>query len=441
MDDTTIASTRSRSATGRWTLVIVGGGSVRTQALPPEGELVLGRDPSCDVVLDRPRVSRRNARLRLGDLLSIEDLGSRNRTTVRGMRLTDNTPVDLGPGESFTIGPFSLVVIPESPAEAPASSSVIEIDDPLAQPTPAVLVAVARSSVRVLIGGETGVGKELLAAQIHRLSGRAGQFVRLNCASFTEALLESELFGHQRGAFTGATQAKPGLLEVASGGTVFLDEIGELPLALQAKLLRAIESQEILRVGSTQPISIDVRFIAATNRDLPNEIANGAFRLDLFYRLAGVSLSIPPLSSRPHRIVPLAEQLLRAAAAQAGVATPRLSHAAAVRLQSHRWPGNVRELRNVVERALVVSLGADEIRAEHILIDATVAGSKDITAPPPERGPVDRPHENLSDERQRIVDALAKCAGNQTRAAKLLGISRATLANRIVLYRIPRPHS
>src|SRR5690606_10965039 len=161
-------------------------------------------------------------------------------------------------------------------------------------PPPAVLVALARSSVRVLIGGETGVGKELLAAEIHRLSGRAGQLVRLNCASFTEALLESELFGHQRGAFTGATQTKPRLLEVASGGTVFLDEIGELPLALQPKLLRAIESQEILRVGATEPISIDARFIAATNRDLPSEIAKGTFRLDLYYRLAGVSLSIPP---------------------------------------------------------------------------------------------------------------------------------------------------
>src|SRR5690606_4843781 len=160
----------------------------------------------------------------------------------------------------------------------------------------------------------------------------------------------------------------------------------------------------------------------------------GTFRLDLYYRLAGVSLGIPPLSRRPHRIVPLAEQLLRAAATQTGAATPRLSHEAAARLQAHRWPGNVRELRNVVERALVVSLGAGEIRAEHILIDATVPGPKENAAEKKEAA--EQLREDEPEERQRIIDALAKCAGNQTRAAKLLGISRATLANRIVLYRI-----
>jgi len=437
MDETTIGSVRSGSHSGRWTLVVVSGGGVRTQTLPTDGEVVLGRDPTCDVVLDRSRVSRRHARLRLGDAISIEDLGSRNRTVVRGMPLTDGVPVPLAPGDSFTIGPFSLLVIAESATEVPASSAVIAIDDPVAQPPPAILVAVARSTVRVLIGGETGVGKELLAAEIHRLSGRSGRYMRLNCASFSEALLESELFGHERGAFTGATHAKPGLLEAAAGGTVLLDEVGELPLALQAKLLRAIESLEILRVGSTQPIAIDVRFIAASNRDLPSEITNGTFRLDLYYRLAGISLSIPPLSRRPHRIVPLATHFLEVTAAQAGIAVPRLSHVAVARLQAHGWPGNVRELRNVIERALVVSLGADEIRADHILIDATAPEPEPVVARPQEHPP----REDESDERQRIVDALAKCAGNQTRAAKLLGMSRATLANRIVLYRIPRPHS
>jgi two-component system response regulator AtoC len=431
-DDTTIGSIRTAPDSGGWTLVIVGSGGVRTQSLPATGEIVLGRDASCDVVLDRPRVSRRHARLQLGKPVWIADLGSRNRTVVRGVPLTDEAPVQLGPGESFTIGPFSLLLMAESPAEAPATGSIIHIDDPVAKPPAAVLVALARSPVRVLIGGETGVGKELLAAEIHRLSGRTGKYMRLNCAGFTETLLESELFGYQRGAFTGATQAKPGLLEAASGGTVFLDEIGELPMALQAKLLRAIESQEIFRLGSVEPISIDVRFIAATNRDLPSEIARGAFRLDLYYRLAGVSLSIPPLAARRHRILPLAVHFLEAAAAQAGVAAPRLGHSAAARLQSHRWPGNVRELRNVVERALVVSLGAGEIRAEHILIDVK---------PPEAETAAVGPRDEDSEERQRIIDALAKCGGNQTRAAKLLGISRATLATRIAFHRIPRPHA
>jgi transcriptional regulator with PAS, ATPase and Fis domain len=357
------------------------------------------------------------------------------------MALTEGAPVALAAGDSFVIGPFSLLVMAEAPAEASASGAVIQIDDPLAQPSPAVLVAVARSPVRVLIAGETGVGKELLAAEIHRLSERAGQYLRLNCATFSAALLESELFGHERGAFTGAAQAKRGLLEIAAGGTVFLDEIGELPLELQAKLLRAIESQEIMRVGSTQTIAIDVRFIAATNRDLPSEIARGTFRIDLYYRLAGISLSIPPLSKRPGRIVPLAEELLRSAAARAGRVPPRLTHAAAARLQAHSWPGNVRELRNVLERALVVSLDAEELRAEHILIDAAPGEPKDFVPAPREPKEDAPPPPRADDERQRIVDALQQCAGNQTRAAKLLGISRATLSNKMAVYRIPRPRS
>jgi two-component system, NtrC family, response regulator AtoC len=445
--DTTLGSIQTAPDSGQWTLVIVDRAGVRTQSLPADGDIVLGRDPSCDVVLDSPRVSRRHARLRLGKPVSIADLGSRNCTVVRGAPLTDAAPVQLGPGESFTIGSFSLLLIAESAAETQATASVIQIDDPIAKPPPAVLVAIARSPVRVLVGGDTGVGKELLAAEIHRLSGRAGRYVRLNCAGFSETLLESELFGYQRGAFTGATQAKPGLLEVASGGTVFLDEIGELPMALQAKLLRAIESREIMRLGSIEPIAIDVRFVAATNRDLPSEIARGAFRLDLYYRLAGVTVTIPPLSARPHRIVPLAVHFLQAAAAQAGVAPPRLSHEAAARLQGHHWPGNVRELRNVVERALVVSLGAVEIRAEHVLIDPDREVTK-LREPEP-REPEPREPEPVgaaprtveAAERQRIVDALAQCGGNQTRAAKLLGISRATLSNRIAYHRIPRPHA
>ncbi len=450
-DDTTHGSVTSTVANSGWTLVIAGPGGVRTRSLPLAGELVIGRDEACDVVLEHPRVSRRHVRLRVGDRWTVEDLGSRNRASVRGVPLEPGNPVALAPGESFTVPPFSLLVMAEH-AASPASGAAIVVDDPAAPNPPAVLVAVARSPVRVLITGETGVGKELLAAAIHRLSRRSGHYVRLNCATFSETLLESELFGHERGAFTGASQAKPGHLEVAEGGTLFLDEVGELPMSLQAKLLRAVESNEILRVGGNQPIPIDVRFIVATNRDLTAEIARGRFRLDLFYRLAGISLTVPPLAARAARIVPLAEELLRAAATAAGVAPPRIGRAAAERLVGHPWPGNVRELRNVVERALVLSLGAAELGPEHILLDpvaptASAAPSRAPRPPRPSRPTVTTaaPPAAVSDdaatERARILDALDHCAGNQTRAAKLLGMSRATLSVKLTVLGIPRPRS
>jgi transcriptional regulator with PAS, ATPase and Fis domain len=218
----------------------------------------------------------------------------------------------------------------------------------------------------VLLLGETGVGKEVLAQSIHKLSPRRdAPFLALNCAALTESLLESELFGNERGAFTGAVTARPGLFESAQGGTVFLDELGELPMVIQVKLLRVLEERRVTRVGGRSPISVDVRFIAATNKDLEASIERGTFREDLYYRLAGITLTIPPLRERASEIVPLALRFLRMTAAKMGRSEPTLSPDARVAMLRYSWPGNVRELRNVIDRALVLAAG-DTIELSHM---------------------------------------------------------------------------
>jgi hypothetical protein len=294
-----------------------------------------------------------------------------------------------------------------------------EVLDEEMQRVHALAERAAAGSINLLILGETGAGKEVLARRVHRLSSRAGRpFVCINCAALSEALLESELFGHERGAFTGATQAKPGLLETAPGGTVFLDEVGELPATLQAKLLRVIETREIVRVGSVRPRQIDVRFIAATNRDLEGEVARGGFRRDLFFRLNGMTLSLPPLRARPREIPALCRLFLKELSPAAGRKTPpRLTAEALAQLCAHGWPGNVRELRNVIERALLLAPG-DEIDVEHLPTATPVAPAG---------------------ERERILGALEACAGNQSRAARQLGISRKVLLARLDAWGVKRP--
>jgi two-component system response regulator AtoC len=283
----------------------------------------------------------------------------------------------------------------------------------------ALAARAAAGSINLLILGETGAGKEVLARRVHRLSPRAARpFVCINCAALSEPLLESELFGHERGAFTGATAAKPGLLETAPGGTVFLDEVGELPAALQAKLLRVIETRELTRVGSVRSRQIDVRFIAATNRDLEAEVARGGFRRDLYFRLNGMTLSLPPLRERPGEIPALCRLFLKELSPAAGrKQPPRLTAEALAQLCAHAWPGNVRELRNAIERALLLAPG-DEIGVEHLPGAAPVA---------------------VVGERERILAALAACAGNQSRAARQLGISRKVLLARLDSYGVKRP--
>ena len=291
---------------------------------------------------------------------------------------------------------------------------------------------VAQGKISVLLLGETGVGKEIFAERIHELSPRAsGPLVRVSCAAFPDNLLESELFGHERGAFTGADRAKPGLIEAAEGGSLFLDEIGELPLGLQPKLLRVLEDRKLTRLGSVEARAVDVRFIAATNQNLEAEIERGRFRADLYFRLNGVTLVIPPLRERPDEIEPLLRAFIDEAAADLGITrAPELTRAAAEQLRSYAWPGNVRELRNVAERAVLLA-GDEPIGPEHLPLDKMRA----TLAPPPSdlKSGVD------DYERRRIIEALEQCSGNQTRAAKLLGISRMTLSTRMDAYGLPRP--
>jgi two-component system, NtrC family, response regulator AtoC len=323
--------------------------------------------------------------------------------------------------------------------------------------------AIAAGNISVLIIGETGTGKELLAEALHRGSTRApGTFLRLNCAAIAETLLESELFGHEKGSFTGAVRAVPGLLESADGGTVFLDEVGEMPAALQAKLLRVIDTGEVLRIGARRPSPVDIRFVSATNRDLEGETERGGLREDLFYRLSGAVLRVPPLRERRSEIEKLALLFLQRAARMSGRPPARLSAEALNWMRAYGWPGNIRELRNLMERTALLCR-APEIRLQD-LMDEPPSGLAHIRSQAPsdalsevrsqvgsearrELAPVTplpltdfaRETGRSASQRARITAALERCGGNQTRAARLLGISRATLLRRIATLDLPRP--
>jgi DNA-binding NtrC family response regulator len=305
----------------------------------------------------------------------------------------------------------------------------------------AMVGRVAGSDLSVLLTGETGAGKEVVASQIHHASPRATRsFLRLNCATLSESLLESELFGHEAGAFTGAKQQKRGLLEISDGGTVFLDEVAELPSAVQAKILRAVELRQFLRVGGSRTIPTNVRFVSATNRNLQDAIRNGRFREDLYFRLAGITLRVPPLRERPEDIPVLAQTFLESTDRTVAKATS-FSSAAMAQLCAYAWPGNVRELRNAVARACLLCDGP-EILPRHLVLDGSPAAEGVAPEPVPASAEDEGAAFPFADPvaaRQSIAQALRDAAGNQTLAAKRLGISRRTLVNRLEEYGFPRP--
>lgn len=285
---------------------------------------------------------------------------------------------------------------------------------------------VADSDAAILILGESGTGKELIASSVHYASPRADRrFLTVNCAALSETLLESQLFGHIKGAFTGATQSQKGLLEEADGGTLFLDEIGELSPSLQAKLLRVLQFGELLPVGSTKPRQVDVRFLSATNKNLEQEVANGNFREDLFYRINVISLELPPLRERIEDIAPLARHFLDLMAPKLRYPVPAITPRAMTAMQSYHWPGNVRELENVISRCAILS------RGNPITIDLLPFNTDQ-----PEQLQLaqDTPFSLREAERLQIIRALDQTEWNKSRAAQLLGTSRKTLDRKIKEY-------
>ena len=336
-----------------------------------------------------------------------------------------------------------LIARVQTPSNTPVKPSVagIVVVDAQMQSLHRLVEQIADSQIGVLLLGETGVGKEVFARAVHHASPRAGgPFVELNCAALTESLLESELFGHEKGSFTNATIAKPGLIETAHGGTLFLDEIGDMPLSTQAKLLRLLEDSKLRRVGALKNRAVDVRFVAATNSDLEARMADGAFRSDLFFRLNGVTIVIPPLRNRMGDLEPLAHAFIHRVWSR-DFPAPVLAPDALALMRDYCWPGNVRELKNMMERAVLLC-GVGPIHEAHLPAEkmrGTVMTGRPRSEPSKQTESVvfvQTRRRGSEDEQRWIVQALKQAGGNQTRAAILLGISRRTLVNRLNDYNL-----
>jgi two-component system response regulator AtoC len=317
----------------------------------------------------------------------------------------------------------------------PGLVSASESESPAVQEAYSLIARAARSSATVLIRGESGTGKELAARSVHEQSPRSkGPFVVIHCAALPETLLESELFGHEKGAFTGAACRKPGRIELADGGTLFLDEIGDVPLQIQVKLLRVLQEKSFERLGGTQTVKVDVRFVAATHRDLDAMVQGGTFREDLYYRLAVVPITMPPLRSRPDDIAPLVERFVGRFGETNGKSEMSIDAAAVARLKAESWPGNVRQLQNFVERLVVLSDGTRITVADverELARSAAIGGKAPATpsGPQPFHGTGTLEDRRRQAEREALREALERVQGNRTMAARILGVSRRTLYN------------
>lgn len=328
-----------------------------------------------------------------------------------------------------------LDMVSRMEAQLPKADGDMIAEDPVSRQVLELAQRVAQTDATVLISGESGTGKEVLARTLHAESDRAeGPFIALNCAAIPENMLEAMLFGYEKGAFTGAHQARPGKFEQANGGTLLLDEISEMHLELQAKLLRVLQEREVERLGGNKLIPLDVRVVATTNRKLADEVAEGRFREDLYYRLNVFPIALPPLRERSQDIIPLAQRFLARHGADRGLT---LSTAAADKLARHYWRGNVRELDNCMQRAVILTAGT-EVDAEAIRFDEALlmdAESSSVTANPSHSAAPALGGDLKARERELILDALRAVNGNRKKACERLGISGRTLRYKLAKFR------
>jgi two-component system, NtrC family, response regulator HydG len=407
----------------------------------------IGKDSSNDLVVNERFISSRHLRVsRKDNRFHLVDQQSTNGTWIGPVRVFEAeiplfSTVKLGDTE-IVFEPTSTAALAASGKGATTYEGLIGSDGAM-RSLAEVIDRVAPSTAAVAIFGESGTGKELVARAVHNRSTRSERpFIPVNCAAISKELIESELFGHEKGAFTGAEKAHRGAFEEADGGTLFLDEIGELPLELQAKLLRALESGEIKRVGAARPMNVDVRIVAATNRDLLEESRKGRFREDLYYRLCVVPLTLPPLRNRMADVPALALHFLKLFSPKGQ--TISLAHDALARLASHHWPGNVRELRNVLHRALLLRRGhaveAGDITFQSNASSATgpLPSSKSAmpAGPSPISGQVYQPGRTLEDhlqslEKEIVLQALKFHGNSKEKVGRELGIGRSTIFKRL----------
>ncbi len=411
---------------------VVGGRAVPATRKLAGGAITLGAGKAADVIIESETVSRAHAEISLAEEgVRVRDLGSRNGTFYLGQRV--ETMV-LAPGSRIVLGSVEVAIDPDPtaleqrPAEEPAYGGLLGTSGPMRRLF-ATLARLEGSLVSVLVTGESGVGKELIARALHDGSSVAsGPLVIKNCGAISRELVLSELFGHRKGAFTGAQDARQGAFEAADGGTLFLDEIGELPIDMQPALLRALESGEVTPVGANHAIKVKVRVVAATNRNLEDQVRAGTFREDLYYRLAVVKIRVPSLRERPEDIPMLAEHFGRAA----GVAS--LPASVLAQWQTHDWPGNVRELRNAVQA--YVALGG--------LTEDEPARSPDATRMFGDLVDLDRPfieqREAFSEQFSRayLLRLIERTGGNQSEAARISGVERSHLRKLLIKHGLLR---
>jgi DNA-binding NtrC family response regulator len=388
----------------------------------------IGSDPGCEVTIKDKFTSAFHCRLfRKGKAWLVTDLESTNGTFINDVKITE---AELTPGATLTVGRVRLRVEEKDREQEQAGQFGIVSEDPAMQEVFEMIRRAAPTDETVLVTGESGSGKELVARAIHTQSRRASRpMVALNCSAITRDLMESELFGHEKGAFTGAQSQRKGLFEEADSGTLFLDEIGELALDLQAKLLRTLENGEVRRVGSNTPIRVDVRVIAATHRSLPKRVQEGEFREDLFYRINVIEIPLPPLRDRPKDIPVLADYFLKQTTSSVG--ERNLDESAIERLSKYRFPGNVRELKHAITRAAIMC-PEETIKADHLAFSPPTLADRVAEREIYLKGKTLR-----EVEMDTIRQALKAHDGNQKAAASVLGIARSTLITKMEKYNIP----